>query len=164
MTNKNQHSIILLKEINKNKSNYISDLINFIKEAIKLVIIIHNNSKNNINILKNKLLFTVKFLKLLIIYLIEKYYYNFNFLYFIKKASRDRNIFNFFVELNRLKEKLNFTKKEDKPYVRLMCFYIIMLGFYLLLGPFSWFLIRVLTDPQNWFEYHLEQISLTNLL
>ncbi|UVC53091.1 hypothetical protein MACJ_004172 (apicoplast) [Theileria orientalis] len=164
MINKDKHSIILLKEIDTNKHNYISEINNLTVELIKFVVKLYNENKNNIQILKNKVLFVLEFLKLLLIYLIEKYYYNLDFLYFIKKASVDKNTFNFFITLNKLKEKLSFTKENDKPYVRLMCFYIIMLGFYLLFGPASWFLLKVCTDPQNWFSYHFEQISLTNLL
>ncbi|UVC53087.1 hypothetical protein MACJ_004168 (apicoplast) [Theileria orientalis] len=87
MLNKNQHSIILLKKININKYNYISKINNFTVKLIKFVVKLHNENKNNIKILKNKILFILKFLKLLIMYLIEKYYYNINFLYFIKKES-----------------------------------------------------------------------------
>lgn len=115
-------------------------------------------------VLKHRITYPFNFIKLLIIYLIEKYYYKFSFVYFVIKSSRDVNTFNFFMDLNELKEKLTFTEKPDEPYTRLMYFYLIMFIGLIYYGPLTWFLMYTITEPKNWMLYCFEHINFSNLL
>ncbi|EAN30408.1 putative integral membrane protein (apicoplast) [Theileria parva strain Muguga] len=157
-------NIINSKNIqNITENNNISHSFN-IETFYKLYEICTKHTIKTSTSIKTYINIIIKFIKLLIIYLIEKYYYNFNDIYFILKSSKDIETFNFYTSFNNLKTYLNsFIQKKNKPGTRLSVYYIILLLVYIYFGPISWFLIRVLTDAQNWMEHTLDTMVILPL-